>query len=132
MHPYSRHSCHDCAAPIGNLHHLGCDEELCPHCGWQLISCWPWFGNYEEGDPEPENYVTGCTSERVTDADRLLVPELWPGEAECYEFGWYSKYVTGQGHIRCDKDDPDAGPDLNRLYGGECVWSRERRRWVLR
>lgn len=32
-------SCTDCAAPFGTLHHPGCDNERCPICGGQLISC---------------------------------------------------------------------------------------------
>lgn len=32
-------SCGDCAAPVGTLHHPGCDAERCPACGWQAISC---------------------------------------------------------------------------------------------
>jgi len=31
--------CHDCGAPIGGYHHVGCDMERCPMCGLQLISC---------------------------------------------------------------------------------------------
>jgi hypothetical protein len=31
--------CHDCGAKHGKLHHFGCDEERCPQCGGQLISC---------------------------------------------------------------------------------------------
>lgn len=31
--------CGDCGARQGNHHHLGCDLERCPRCGWQLVSC---------------------------------------------------------------------------------------------
>jgi hypothetical protein len=31
--------CHDCGALYGHTHHLGCDNETCPRCGRQLISC---------------------------------------------------------------------------------------------
>lgn len=31
--------CGDCLAPVGGLHHPGCDAERCPKCGGQLISC---------------------------------------------------------------------------------------------
>jgi hypothetical protein len=34
--------CHDCNAPSGQLHHLGCDVERCPVCDGQLISCGCW------------------------------------------------------------------------------------------
>lgn len=31
--------CHDCAKTYGEYHTSGCDEERCPCCGGQLISC---------------------------------------------------------------------------------------------
>ena len=31
--------CHDCNARSGQFHHWGCDDERCPVCGGQLISC---------------------------------------------------------------------------------------------
>lgn len=31
--------CHDCGATFGNNHHWGCDAEICPACGLQLIGC---------------------------------------------------------------------------------------------
>lgn len=31
--------CHDCHTPPGGLHHPGCDDERCPNCGGQAISC---------------------------------------------------------------------------------------------
>ena len=31
--------CHDCGAKEGHYHHHGCDCEICPICGEQLISC---------------------------------------------------------------------------------------------
>jgi hypothetical protein len=31
--------CHDCNAPVGGLHHPGCDMERCPACGGQAIAC---------------------------------------------------------------------------------------------
>ncbi|MGI8874338.1 MAG: hypothetical protein ACR2KP_08430 [Egibacteraceae bacterium] len=32
-------ACHDCGVAPGGTHHLGCDMEECPACGWQLLSC---------------------------------------------------------------------------------------------
>lgn len=31
--------CGDCGVQRDGYHHLGCDLEPCPRCGWQLISC---------------------------------------------------------------------------------------------
>lgn len=31
--------CHDCGTEEGRLHQRGCDQERCPFCGGQLISC---------------------------------------------------------------------------------------------
>ena len=31
--------CSDCGAKAGQVHHYGCDQERCPACGGQLISC---------------------------------------------------------------------------------------------
>lgn len=31
--------CGDCNALVGKYHHWGCDLEICPVCGGQLISC---------------------------------------------------------------------------------------------
>lgn len=42
--------CHDCGVVHEGHHHPGCDMEICPRCGGQLISC----GCLNEPDPEPE------------------------------------------------------------------------------
>jgi hypothetical protein len=31
--------CHDCNVKRGEYHHPGCDEEECPNCRLQMISC---------------------------------------------------------------------------------------------
>ena len=35
----TQHECHDCGCQEGAIHDLGCDMELCPWCGGQLINC---------------------------------------------------------------------------------------------
>ena len=35
----SKKQCHDCGVREGELHKFGCDMEVCPFCGGQLISC---------------------------------------------------------------------------------------------
>ena len=34
-----RERCHDCNVLAGQFHHPGCDNEECPQCGGQIISC---------------------------------------------------------------------------------------------
>jgi hypothetical protein len=33
------HKCGDCGTKEGEYHHIGCDIEVCPKCGFQLITC---------------------------------------------------------------------------------------------
>ena len=39
--PHDENLCYncDCGAHPGNYHHPGCDEEVCPKCKGQIISC---------------------------------------------------------------------------------------------
>lgn len=39
LHGKEQANCHDCSAPLGSKHHPGCDNEICPGCGGQMISC---------------------------------------------------------------------------------------------
>ena len=103
-------TCPDCGVSPGELHLDMCDVERCPYCGGQYISC-------------------GCHNIwNVTDC--LPWTGEWPGALECREFGWYSKFVDGEGWITCGKNDPDATEDLNKLYT-DAVWSKEQKRFVL-
>jgi hypothetical protein len=45
--------------------------------------------------------------------------------------GWYSRMVPGKGWIPCEKDDPGASEDLNRLRV-HAVWDADKQRFVLR
>lgn len=104
--------CHDCGAKPSDLHTGGCDVERCPKCGGQIISC-------------------GCFTDETwpADKDRLRWTGEWPGVAECNEFGWYAKLIPGRGWVQCDKDDPLARHDLNRLYV-EAHWDATLKRFV--
>lgn len=99
-------NCLDCGVRPGEQHLDGCDIERCPECGGQMLMC-------------------DC---------ELTVPRLpwrgeWPGKAECREFGWYAKH-TPIGWTPCDKDDPEACEDLNRL-AIDAVWDKTQGRYVL-
>lgn len=102
--------CGDCGVQPGRLHLNGCDVERCADCGGQRISC-------------------DC---EYPAKPRLKWTGTWPGDAECIEFGWYSKRNhKGVGYVRCSKDDPEAGPDLNRLYD-DARWDKKLGRFVLK
>lgn len=112
-----RQNCPDCQAAIGELHHEGCDIERCPKCGVQRLSC-------------------NC-ARALTDDERMPWTGKWPGEAECEEYGWYCYWdsngagdpAQNYGWVRCGKDHPKAGCDLNRLFV-ECTWSPQLQKWV--
>ena len=100
--------CPDCGVSPGLYHSSGCDVEPCPICGHQALSC-----DCEWNDSTKRIPWTG----------------IWPGKIECQEFGWYTKMVEGIGWVSCDKDDPEASEDLNRLHT-DATWDAERQRWV--
>lgn len=131
-------NCHDCDANPGEFHDPGCDVERCPYCGGQLISC-------------------DCTrnKKKMTwiEKNRLPWTGIWPGTVEAVEFGLYSKWIPNKQFeddkarlgldaafrrlgtapmgrwAVCEKDDPEATPDLNRL-NAVAVWDREKKRFV--
>jgi hypothetical protein len=39
LHLPDWHRCLDCNVAPGGYHHSNCDQESCPKCGGQLISC---------------------------------------------------------------------------------------------
>ncbi len=101
--------CPDCHANPGQLHEWDCDVEQCPSCGGQFISC-------------------PCEDETPR-ADRLPWTGLWPGVAECREYGWHAKSVPGVGYVPCDAGDTGAAADLNRLRNS-ARWDRTEKRFV--
>ncbi len=108
---HKRKRCYQCEAAIGQRHLPGCWLEQCPYCGG-LLNC--------------------CPCERVPQRrERLPGTGLFPGAAECREFGWfYSPGPWGYG-VRCGPDEPGAMEHLNRLRH-EARWSRRMKRFVLR
>lgn len=100
-------TCPDCGVNPGEYHKNYCDVERCPDCGGQYISC-------------------GCEDEPKK---RFKWSGVWPGVSECIEFGWYAKF-SGQGWVRCSKDDPGARADLNRLYT-DAAWCAESGRFII-
>jgi hypothetical protein len=103
--------CPECGARPGMAHRFGCDVELCPYCGDQLVRC---------RCPEPYPPLD----------DRLVWTGIFPGVAECVEFGWFGRLVPGQGWVTAHPGEPDAEPDLYRLHE-EARWHREEKRFVL-
>jgi len=54
----------------------------------------------------------------------------WPVVRECLEYGWFAKRnPAGPGYIPCAADDPEAGPDLNRLRK-DAIWDSIQKRFV--
>ena len=102
--------CGDCDAKVGELHSIGCDIERCPVCGLQAISC-------------------GCPEDEKSKYPKLPWTGEYPGESECREFGWYAKLDEKKGWIPCEKDEPGANIDLNRLYT-EATWDPAIRKFV--
>ena len=37
--PDELHACRQCGAAPGRSHREGCEAEVCPRCGWQLLGC---------------------------------------------------------------------------------------------
>lgn len=104
-------NCPDCDVAPGELHLTNCDIEQCDACGCQRLSC-------------------GCQRS----ANRLPWTGMWPGEAECREFGWWTKWKQGGERggewVIAGPNERGAQPDLNRIHG-EAVWDRRRKRFVL-
>jgi hypothetical protein len=98
-------SCGDCAAKPGKPHSDGCDVARCLVTGRQRLSCN--VGEVVFGWPEKSPH---------DDCGNQVWTGVWPGDAECAEFGWHTFWESpGRGWVRCGPDDPRAGPNLNRL-----------------
>lgn len=129
--------CPDCDVAPGQFHDPGCDVERCPYCGHQLIGC-------------------DCQENKKKEAwiEKHLLPwtGTWPGVEEAIEFGLYCCWVPNERledeskrvglaealrtvggpagcWVPCEKNDPQATPDLNRMLGVS-RWDREKKRFV--
>lgn len=107
--------CPECNTTIGHFHSDGCDCERCPICGEQALSC-------------------SHTRKEMITAGRLTWTGHFPMTAEAVEYGFYCKRTNNHIHspwVPCDKEDPHATPDLNRV-SEKCIWDPKLRKYVLR
>ncbi len=62
--------CHDCNVAVGGQHHAGCDMEMCPRCGGQLISCGCLDDEDDDGlDVEYDEYEEDDDDDEGDDSD---------------------------------------------------------------
>ncbi|SRR5260221_226410 len=136
-----RTTCPDCGVKIGQPHEPGCDLEVCPFCGQQMLSddcCYTYFGIDIETMEEkhPNIYQNGLPGEMDEKYEEYLQPHLlpwdgvWPGVRECREYNLWCK-MTADGWQKCSTDDPEAREDLNEL-SARSTWDKEKKRYVLR
>ena len=124
--------CHDCAVAVGEFHKLGCDVERCPFCGGQLLSCGCF---YEKVDIVDDENITDEEWEKweqlLKDSNRKPWNGIWPGVEACNEYGLWCKWSKDTGWVKCDREDPNASEDLNRLMI-EFKWDCELQKRVPR
>lgn len=80
--PVTEHTCGDCGCKEGQLHTPGCDMEICPFCGGQLLSCDCVYDLLGIRNPElyteetaylpPDIYKNGLTPEQTEAWEALL------------------------------------------------------------
>jgi len=88
--------CPDCGAGVGEEHSRNCDIERCSVCGIQSLMCF---------EHEKEH-------EKEHDPAKVVWDGYRPGVMECYDRGWFAKFVPNMGFMRTNNtDDP---VDLNR------------------
>ena len=132
--------CGGCKAEPGEFHKEGCDWERCPLCGRQMLQddCIYEISLGKDVDLEeeyPEIFNEGPTVEMIqkyNDHVEAITgwqrhPGWYPGTALAVEKGWYVYW--GPPWICCDKEHPEASPDLSRAHS-EGWWDREKQRFV--
>jgi hypothetical protein len=98
-------------------HQDGCDVARCLRSGGQRVLC-----------PAQGTDFHDCGREVWTG--------WWPGEWECREWGWFSRWVPPEEYQvhgrweRCGADHPGASEDLNRLHT-HAHWDPVAGRWQL-
>lgn len=136
-----REKCHDCGVGIGQNHEPGCDTEVCPECGGQMISC---NCSYKYLDIDvatmeeehPDIYHNGLPDDMAEKYEQYIQPHLipwdgvWPGVKECREYGLWNKWVDEKGWVECNADDPDATEDLNKL-AMLSQWNKEKKHYEV-
>jgi hypothetical protein len=105
-------NCNDCGVAPGEKHWADCDVPRCTECGQQRLQCY--MEDAHGGDIGYGEIWTG----------------VWPGAFECQEYNMWAKWVDGSGWVSCNKDDPDAIPDLNTL-AVKTKWNKELQKRVL-
>lgn len=98
--------CPDCSVEDGEFHHENCDVERCMECGSQRITC-------------------ECDS-----LTRMPWNGEWPFLDICRKHNLWSKRAK-IGWQPCDRDDPEATEDLNRLYT-EFMWDKIKKTFIPR
>jgi len=132
--------CHDCGATFGEVHEGGCDVDICPFCGVQMLQdeCKYLYFGIEPDTMEqrfPWIYANGLTDEMADLYEQHLEPHLlkwdgvFPGIRECREYGFWCKWENGW--RPCAESDPAATEDLNTL-AERTVWDEVQKRRVLK
>jgi hypothetical protein len=123
--------CPQCGVAIYREHEQGCSVARCLHDGRQRL-----LHEMAAGTPTMTE-VNGEFRWRVAkdghDCGKDIWTGLWPGVAECEEYGLFCYFGPDfgeQGWQRCGPDHPGAQHDFTQLYiHGQ--WDRETRRWRI-
>ncbi|GAA4626792.1 hypothetical protein GCM10023196_036490 [Actinoallomurus vinaceus] len=106
-----RATCPDCAAANGEPHHEQCDVARCLWTGAQRLACTAY-------DRTTRSIDHDCGQDTWTGT--------WPGDEYAARLGFWCRWDNGWQPTSAD--DPNALPNLNRLYT-DATWNREERRW---
>lgn len=109
-------TCHDCGVVEGAIHQLGCDNEDCPWCGHQLISCGCVYEKLEiDVSPGTWAYSNGLRKSQykkweslLNEAGRIpfiLYPNLCAGCGELWPDMFMVPDVEWEHYIQPDKRD---------------------------